>query len=72
VRTVRRWIAHEVLPSVKVRGVRLVPRKVGTLAGGRYFGMDFWALSRIRFSMWRRIAAQSDRLTSKVPQSNLL
>jgi excisionase family DNA binding protein len=27
VRTVRRWIAHEVLPSVKVRGVRLVPRK---------------------------------------------
>jgi excisionase family DNA binding protein len=27
VRTVRRWIADETLPSVKVRGVRLVPRK---------------------------------------------
>jgi excisionase family DNA binding protein len=27
VRTVRRWIAHEILPSVKVRGMRLVPRK---------------------------------------------
>jgi excisionase family DNA binding protein len=27
VRTVRRWIADEVLPSVKVRGMRLVPRK---------------------------------------------
>jgi excisionase family DNA binding protein len=27
VRTVRRWIAEETLPSVKVRGVRLVPRK---------------------------------------------
>jgi excisionase family DNA binding protein len=27
VRTVRRWIAEEILPSVKVRGVRLVPRK---------------------------------------------
>ena len=27
VRTVRRWIADGTLPSVKVRGVRLVPRK---------------------------------------------
>jgi excisionase family DNA binding protein len=27
VRTVRRWIADETLPSVKLRGVRLVPRK---------------------------------------------
>jgi excisionase family DNA binding protein len=27
VRTVRRWIAEGTLPSVKVRGVRLVPRK---------------------------------------------
>jgi excisionase family DNA binding protein len=27
VRTVRRWIAEEFLPSVKVRGARLVPRK---------------------------------------------
>ena len=27
VRTVRRWIAEEILPSVKVRGTRLVPRK---------------------------------------------
>jgi excisionase family DNA binding protein len=27
VRTVRRWIAEEILPSVKVRGMRLVPRK---------------------------------------------
>jgi excisionase family DNA binding protein len=27
VRTVRRWIADDTLPSVKVRGVRLVPRK---------------------------------------------
>ena len=27
VRTVRRWIAEETLPSVKLRGVRLVPRK---------------------------------------------
>ena len=27
VRTVRRWIAEETLPSVKVGGVRLVPRK---------------------------------------------
>ena len=27
VRTVRRWIADEILPSVKVRGARLVPRK---------------------------------------------
>ena len=27
VRTVRRWIAEEILPSVKVRGARLVPRK---------------------------------------------
>jgi excisionase family DNA binding protein len=27
VRTVRRWIADEILPSVKVRGLRLVPRK---------------------------------------------
>ena len=26
-RTVRRWIADEILPSVKVRGMRLVPRK---------------------------------------------
>jgi excisionase family DNA binding protein len=26
VRTVRRWIAEEILPSVKVRGARLVPR----------------------------------------------
>jgi excisionase family DNA binding protein len=26
-RTARRWIADEVLPSVKVCGVRLVPRK---------------------------------------------
>jgi len=26
-RTVRRWIADEILPSVKVRGARLVPRK---------------------------------------------
>jgi excisionase family DNA binding protein len=26
VRTVRRWIADEILPSVKVRGMRLVPR----------------------------------------------
>jgi excisionase family DNA binding protein len=27
VRTVRRWIADEILPSVKVRGMRLVPGK---------------------------------------------
>lgn len=27
VRTVRRWIADDTLPSVKVRGARLVPRK---------------------------------------------
>jgi excisionase family DNA binding protein len=27
VRTVRRWIAAKTLPSVKLRGVRLVPRK---------------------------------------------
>jgi excisionase family DNA binding protein len=27
VRTVRRWIADEILPSAKVRGMRLVPRK---------------------------------------------
>ena len=27
VRTVRRWIAEGMLPSVKVGGVRLVPRK---------------------------------------------
>jgi excisionase family DNA binding protein len=27
VRTVRRWIAEEILPSVKVRGARLVRRK---------------------------------------------
>jgi hypothetical protein len=27
VRTVRRWIADDTLPSVKVRGVRLVARK---------------------------------------------
>ena len=27
VRTVRRWIAEKTLPSVKVRGARLVPRK---------------------------------------------
>jgi excisionase family DNA binding protein len=27
VRTVRRWIADHTLPSVRVRGVRLVPRK---------------------------------------------
>jgi excisionase family DNA binding protein len=26
VRTVRRWIANETLPSVKVGGLRLVPR----------------------------------------------
>jgi excisionase family DNA binding protein len=26
-RTVRRWIADEILPSVKVRGMRIVPRK---------------------------------------------
>jgi len=26
-RTVRRWIAEETLPSVKLRGVPLVPRK---------------------------------------------
>jgi excisionase family DNA binding protein len=26
VRTVRRWIAEKILPSVKVRGMRLVPR----------------------------------------------
>jgi excisionase family DNA binding protein len=26
-RTVRRWIAEETLPSVKLRGVRLVPKK---------------------------------------------
>jgi excisionase family DNA binding protein len=26
-RTVRRWIADEILPSVKVRGARLVSRK---------------------------------------------
>jgi len=26
-RTVRRWIAEEILPSVKVRGARLVPRE---------------------------------------------
>jgi excisionase family DNA binding protein len=26
-RTVRRWIADEVLPSVKLGGARLVPRK---------------------------------------------
>jgi excisionase family DNA binding protein len=26
-RTVRRWIAEEILPSVKVRGMRLVHRK---------------------------------------------
>jgi excisionase family DNA binding protein len=27
VRTVRRWIADKILSSVKVRGMRLVPRK---------------------------------------------
>jgi excisionase family DNA binding protein len=27
VRTVRRWIADEIVPSVKVRGARLVPRR---------------------------------------------
>jgi excisionase family DNA binding protein len=27
VRSVRRWIAEEILPSVKVRGTRLVARK---------------------------------------------
>jgi len=27
VRTVRRWITEGMLPSVKLRGVRLVPRK---------------------------------------------
>jgi excisionase family DNA binding protein len=27
VRTVRRWTAEEILPSVKVRGMRLVSRK---------------------------------------------
>ena len=27
IRTVRRWIAEGMLPSVKVGGVRLVPRK---------------------------------------------
>jgi excisionase family DNA binding protein len=27
VRTVRRWIADTLLPSVKVRGMRLVPRE---------------------------------------------
>jgi excisionase family DNA binding protein len=27
IRTVRRWIAEEILPSVKVRGMRLVPRR---------------------------------------------
>jgi excisionase family DNA binding protein len=27
VRTVRRWIADAIVPSVKVRGMRLVPRK---------------------------------------------
>jgi excisionase family DNA binding protein len=27
VRTARRWIADEILPSVKVRGMRLVRRK---------------------------------------------
>jgi excisionase family DNA binding protein len=26
-RTVKRWIAEEILPSVKVRGARLVPRE---------------------------------------------
>jgi excisionase family DNA binding protein len=26
-RTVRRWIAEKILPSVKVRGARLVPKK---------------------------------------------
>jgi len=26
-RTVRRWIAEKILPSVKVRGARLVPRE---------------------------------------------
>jgi excisionase family DNA binding protein len=26
-RTVRRWIAEETLPSVKLRGVRLVPKR---------------------------------------------
>jgi excisionase family DNA binding protein len=26
-RTVRRWLAEKILPSVKVRGARLVPRK---------------------------------------------
>jgi len=26
-RTVRRWVAEEILSSVKVRGARLVPRK---------------------------------------------
>ena len=26
-RTVRRWIAHQILPSAKVGGMRLVPRK---------------------------------------------
>ena len=26
-RTVRRWIAEEILPSVKLGGARLVPRK---------------------------------------------
>ena len=27
VRTVRRWIAHEIFPSVKLGGARLVPKK---------------------------------------------
>ena len=27
VRTVRRWIADEILPSVKLRGMRLVPKR---------------------------------------------
>jgi excisionase family DNA binding protein len=41
VRTVRRWIADQILPSVRVRGMRLVPRKAferllwpATLDGG--------------------------------------
>jgi excisionase family DNA binding protein len=29
-RTVRRWIAHQILPSAKVGGMRLVPRKALT------------------------------------------
>jgi hypothetical protein len=49
VRTVRRWIAYEIVPSVKVRGAQLVPRKglervlsppteIGTVSGKKAKG----------------------------------